>query len=590
MTRRLKGVPAAPGIAIAPLVHFHLDLDFIPTRSIGPDEVPKEVARLEEAIGSAAQGITLLRHQMAKDLSAQDAKIYDAQLSLLHDPTFKKDLVREIETGLVNSEVALQRAVARLERAFESLPDAAMRERAADVRDVGRQLLGTLLERTRSVYISGGRDYVFAADEFLPSDAGLLDRKHIRGIITARGGKYSHGAILARSLGIPAVVAVEDVLLKAPSGTVAIVDGESGTVVLEPAEEDLDRYRVMLADRSVLEQKLADARRLPAVTRDGVEISLQANLESVRDLDQLELDTISGVGLFRTEFAFMERLAFPTEDEQRRMYVAAVERLKGKPVTFRTLDVGGEKPLRYFRTPNERNPQLGWRGIRIGLDWPDLLYTQIRAILRTSAHGKARILVPMVSSIDEVKRVREALDLVRDDLRHSQVPHDPHLQLGIMVEVPALVHVLDLVLPLVDFVSVGTNDLVQYTLAVDRDNPRVAALYDPYHPAVLRSLAKIATVSRAMGKPASICGEIAGDHAFTAILVGLGFRELSMSATFLPRVKLMVRSFTIAECEALAQSALALPEASAIRALARDAARAKSQAFLSAEATQDPVR
>ena len=586
MSRRLKGVPAAPGIAIAPLVHFHLDLDFIPTRAIAADEVDDEVGRLEEAIASAAQGITLLRHQMAKDLSVQDTRIYDAQLSLLHDPTFKKDLLGEIRTGLVNSEVALQRVVARLERAFENLPDAAMRERAADVRDVGRQLLGTLLERTRSVYISGGRDYVFAADEFLPSDVGLLDRQHIRGIVTARGGKYSHGAILARSLGIPAVVAIEDVLLKAPSGTVAVVDGESGSVVLEPSEEDLERYRGLIADRVVLERKLSEVGQLSAVTRDGVAVSLQANVESVRDLDQLEIEPGSGIGLFRTEFAFMERLAFPTEEEQRRMYLAAVERLRGRPVTFRTLDVGGEKPLRYFRTPNERNPQLGWRGIRISLDWPDLLYTQVRAILRTSAHGKARILVPMVSSVDEVRRVREALDMVRDDLRKSHVPHDPKIELGVMVEVPALVHILDLILPLVDFVSVGTNDLVQYTLAVDRDNTRVAALYDPYHPAILRSLARISDLSRAAGKSASICGEIAGDHAFTAILIGLGYRELSMSATFLPRVKLMVRSFSVDECEQIARTAMGLSDASAIRTLAREKARAKSHEFLVGGALQ----
>ena len=580
MSRRLKGVPAAPGIAIAPLVHFHLDLDFIPTRAIAREEVELEVARLDDAIATAAHSITLLRHQMAKDLSAHDAKIYDAQLTLLHDPTLKADLEREIGTGLVNAEVALQRVVARLERAFEALQDVAMRERSADVRDVGRQLLATLLEKSRSVYIAGGQDYVFVADEFLPSDVGLLDRRHLKGIATARGGKYSHGAILARSLGIPAVVAVEDVLLKATSGTLAVVDGESGAIVLEPSDEELARYRHQIIDREALERRVADARHLPSVTTDGEEVRLMANVESVRDLDQLELDTISGIGLFRTEFAFMERHTFPAEEEQRRMYATALERLKGRVVTFRTLDVGGDKPLRYFRTPHERNPQLGWRGIRIGLDWPDLLYTQVRAILRASGHGKARMLVPMITSIDEVRRVREALDLVREDLRGSQVPHDGRLELGIMVEVPALVHVLDMVLPLVDFISVGTNDLVQYMLAVDRDNPRVASLYDPYHPAVLRVLACIAEQARVAGRPVSICGELAGDHGYTALLVGLGFRELSMAATFLPRVKLIVRSFSIPECEELVKEAMRLTDAAAIRALARDRARQKAQAFL----------
>ena len=570
MSRRLKGVPAAPGIAIAPLVHFHLDLDFIPTRAIAADEVDDEVGRLEEAIASAAQGITLLRHQMAKDLSVQDTRIYDAQLSLLHDPTFKKDLLGEIRTGLVNSEVALQRVVARLERAFENLPDAAMRERAADVRDVGRQLLGTLLERTRSVYISGGRDYVFAADEFLPSDVGLLDRQHIRGIVTARGGKYSHGAILARSLGIPAVVAIEDVLLKAPSGTVAVVDGESGSVVLEPSEEDLERYRGLIADRVVLQRKLSEVGQLSAVTRDGVAVSLQANVESVRDLDQLEIETVSGIGLFRTEFAFMERRQFPTEEEQVAMYRRAMEGAKGKPVTFRTLDVGGDKPLGYFRMPEERNPVLGWRGVRLTLDWPDILYTQMRAILRASALGHARILLPMVTTRSEIVRCREVLQQLTEDLRANAVPHDREIELGVMVEVPVLVSVLPDLLPLVDFVSVGSNDLVQYLLAVDRDNQRVAKMYDPFHPGVLRVLEQIAIASTAAGKSVSICGEIAGDHWFTPLLVGMGYRELSMAPVFLPRVKLMLRSFTLDECRDLARRAIARPSTALVRKLVQE--------------------
>ncbi len=580
MARRLKGTAAAPGIAIAPLVQFHMDLDFIPTRVIGAADVEKEATRLDEAILSASQSIQFVRQQMARDLSAQDAKIYDAQLALLHDSTFKADLVREIERGLINTEVALQRVVARYEQVFEQMQDAAMRERAADVRDVGRHLLATLLEKTRSVYISGGRDYLFAADEFLPTDAGLLDRQHIRGIVTVRGGKYSHGAILARSLGIPCVVAVDELLSKAPSGAVCVLDGETGTVVIEPSEEDLRHYQHQLAERQALERRLAEVKLLPSTMGDGTEVRLCANVESVRDMAQLELDTVAGIGLFRTEFAFMERHTFPTEEEQRRMYTAAVEQSQGKPVTFRTLDVGGEKPLRYFRTPEERNPQLGWRGIRIGLDWPDLFYTQVRAILRASAMGKARILVPMVSNLDEVRRCREALEMVIDDLRQSQVPHDPKIELGVMVEVPAIVHVLDMLLPLVDFVSVGTNDLVQYTLAVDRDNPRVASLYDPYHPAVLRMLAQVAAAARHAGKPASICGEIAGDHYFTAILLGLGFRELSMAPVALTRVKLMVRSWMVAECEELATQAMAMTDAATIRTFARERARARAQEFL----------
>jgi len=276
----------------------------------------------------------------------------------------------------------------------------------------------------------------------------------------------------------------------------------------------------------------------------------------------------------------MERRQFPTEDEQVAMYQRAMERAGDKVVTFRTLDVGGDKPLGYFRTPEERNPVLGWRGLRIGLDWPDILYTQIRAILRASASGHARILLPMVTSRREVERCREALETILADLRTTGEPHDENIELGIMIEVPALVHILDDVLPMVDFVSVGTNDLVQYLLAVDRDNPRVASMYDPYHPGVLRVLRTIGQVTAKAGVPASICGEIAGDHHFTPLLLGFGFRELSMAPVFLPQVKLMVRSFTLEECRAIAQQAVAMESSTAIRKLLQSQIRVRWAQFL----------
>lgn len=565
MSRKLKGIPAAPGIAIAPIVHFHTDLDFIPTREIGERDVEGEMRRLGEAITTASRSILFLRHEMASTLSDRDTQIYDVQVNLLHDKTFKADLEREVSTNLVNVEVALQRVVGRYEAVFDKAEDPLMRERSADIRDVGRQLLSALMDRDRSVYTADGQDYIFGADEFMPSDAGLLDREHLRGIVTVRGGKYSHGSILARSLGIPALVGVDKVLAKAPSGTPVILDGESGTLIVNPGKDELTHYHGLIRDRAEAHARLIEVRFAPSVTLDGQHVDLGANVESVHDLQHVETEVVSSIGLFRTEFAFMERRQFPTEDEQVRMYEAAMEAAKGRPVTFRTLDVGGDKPLPYFRTPDERNPVLGWRGLRISLAWPDILYTQIRAILRASASGHARILLPMVTTLDEVRRCREIVETIRQDLADSSTPHDGDIEFGIMVEVPATAIALDQLLPHVDFVSVGTNDLVQYLLAVDRDNPRVASLYDPYHPAVLRMLEKIASQAIRAGKPVSICGEIAGDHYYTMLLVGLGFRELSMAPVFLPRVKLMVRSFTIAEAESVATEALALTDSGAIR-------------------------
>ncbi len=366
-----------------------------------------------------------------------------------------------------------------------------------------------------------------------------------------------------------------------PSGTTVIVDGESGVLIADPTDEDVERYERLAAEQAEAEKRVFEVRFLSSTTPDGTEVHLFANVEAVRDLGDVETELVDGIGLFRTEFAFMERRQFPTEDEQVAMYHRAIEWAGDKVVTFRTLDVGGDKPLGYFHTPSERNPVLGWRGLRISLDWPDLLYTQIRAILRASAGGHARVLLPMVTSVEEVVRCREALDEIKRDLKDAGEPFDDSIELGAMVEVPAIAQVLDQLLPFVDFVSVGTNDLVQYLLAVDRDNPRIAQLYSPYHPAVLRTLAQIAGFARQYDTPASICGEIAGDHYFTSLLLGLGFRELSMAPVFLPRVKLMVRTFPIEECEKLAERALQLSRADDIRRLARDQAKVGWSRFLS---------
>lgn len=587
MRVQLKGVAAASGIAIAPLVHFHGDLQFIPRREIGPEQIDAEIERLRGAVASAEHAIMDLSRELAADLSDSDLRIYDAQLALLHDKTLQEELLRTIRSDLVNSEVAIQKVVARYEKIFEGLEDVAMRERAADLRDVGRQLVGVLLESERSDFTTDGQDYIFAAEEFLPSDAGAIDREHLRGIVTARGGKYSHGAILARSLGIPSVVAVDEVMLKVPSGTEVIVDGESGQIIADPDPEDLESYRQIAAEQAEAERRVFEVRYLSPTTPDGTRIRLCANLESTRDLTAADRDLVDGVGLFRTEFAFMERRRFPSEDEQVALYEKAIEWADGRTVTFRTLDIGGDKPLSYFKTPAERNPVLGWRGLRITLGWPDLLFTQIRALLRASAGGHARILLPMVTSIDELDRAREVVDLIKRDLEQAGVPHDEKIEFGAMIEVPALLEVLDDVLDRVDFLSVGTNDLVQYLLAVDRDNPRIAQMYTPFHPAVVRTLSRIAEAAIRHDKPVSICGEVAGDHAYTPLLLGLGFRELSMAPVFLPRVKLVVRTHSLDECRALAQEALGMVDSSEIRKLCRNMSRSSWSRFLAGDEAKE---
>ncbi|MCA8978343.1 MAG: phosphoenolpyruvate--protein phosphotransferase [Planctomycetes bacterium] len=562
------------------MVQFHSTLDQIPTWKVAPSQIESEKERLTDAITGVTDNLLALQKELASALESHDARIFDAQLSIVHDKTFRRDVEAEIDNG-INLEAAFQRVVARYEEVFNAMEHPAMRERAADLRDIGRQLVAASMATERTRYIADGRDYLFVADEFMPSDAGLLDRGHIRGIITAHGGKYSHGAILSRSLGIPAVVGIESLMLETTTGTMAIVDGDAGVVILDPDAEELKHYERLQHEQRAIERRLAEVRLHPAVTTDGVAVALMANAESVRDLDVLAAGEVEGIGLFRTEFAFMERRQFPTEDEQVAMYRQAMEQAGGKPVTFRTLDVGGDKPLGYFRMPEERNPVLGWRGIRLCLDWPDILYTQMRAILRASAIGHARILLPMITARSEVVRCREVLDQLVEDLRATGVEHDADIELGVMIEVPILVHVLPDILPLIDFVSVGTNDLAQYLLAVDRDNPRVAKMYDPFHPGILRVLRQIADLTHAAGRRASICGEIAGDHWFTPILVGFGFRELSMAPVFLRRVKLMLRSFTEAECRSLADRAASLQSTAAVRRLVEEEIQVRWARFLS---------
>ncbi len=558
MSTTVKGVGAAPGIGVGKIVYFDDSPRFIPTRKISPEEVEGEVRRFRSALKQAEKDLRMLRRQVAQTLSRQDTAIFDAQISILKDPVFVNDVRELIFTEKINVEQALQKVIAKYEKAFDEVLDPAFRERAADIRDVGNRVFLVLLKRKRGKVRLQER-FVHAALDFLPSRAGDLDREHCAAIVTERGGKYSHGAILARSLGIPAVVGVEDLYGKIPEGAVVAVDGDTGVVYLDLEEKEVAEWREREAQFREVEARLAHLRGKPARTRDGERIALQVNIEGVRDLDSLDMDTVDGVGLFRTEFAFMERRNFPSEDEQYEIYVETLRRAGGKRVVFRTLDIGGDKPLQYFRTPQESNPVLGWRGIRISYGMMDLFYTQIRALLRASREGPTSILLPMISTLEEVQLAREAVERVSRDLEAEGTPPGEGILLGAMVEVPALAFCLGEIMDLVDFVSIGTNDLVQYLLAVDRDNPRVARFYDPYHPAVLRVLALMAEVcAEKKGKTCSICGEMAGDFQLTMALVGMGFRSFSVAPPFIPRIKLILSDTTLDECRQVAGKALSL--------------------------------
>jgi len=570
MSKEIQAKSAAPGIALGMVLHLRNSGEFIPTRKIAEAGVQEEIERFRSAMDRAKISLLGLIEKLSSKISSRDTDIYRAQVALLEDPGFLQDTEELIAQDKVNAEVAVQRIVSKYEAAFESIDNAAIRQRASDIRDVGRQVLQNLLRRQQETLISRDEGMILAVDEFLPSDMGQIDTEQVRGILMGEGGKYSHGAILAKSLGIPCLVGLEKSLRMVPEGTEVILDADAGKLIIDPDPEELELFVEKMAESSEAEKRVWEVRLSPSETMDGERIRLYANLEGLRDLESVDEGLFEGVGLFRTEFVFMERLMFPSEEEQLILYKTVLERMGGRRVTFRTLDIGGDKPLSYFRTPKERNPVLGWRGVRITLQWQDLLYTQMRALVRASVAGKVSILLPMVTTIEEIRKGRRILNEIIHDLREQGEEVGKDIRFGAMIEVPGLAMILPAVLNEVDFISIGTNDLVQYLLAVDRDNQRVSSLYDPFHPGVLNFLAQISRTARESGKSCAICGEVAGDSQLIPLLLGMGFRSFSMTPVFLPRIKLAARSVKLSYCEELFEEVRHLATAEAVFEVVRD--------------------
>lgn len=565
-----RGVPISHGIGIGPVFvaveSFPLDA---PAYRLRPEDVPAELKRLRQALRLAREDVARVREEAERRIGKRDAGIFVVHLQVLDDPSLQRDLEEAVRSDAVNAEAAVANVIGRYADVFERLQDPLARDRAADLRDVGRRILGHLRRAARPGPPPSQPDeaFVLVTRELLPSDTVGLDRRRLAGIVTETGGPGSHAAILARALGIPAVSGIRDLAsLLSRSGKLAVVDGREGLVVVDPAPETLDRYRRAAAALERVREAIEATPELPAVTRDGTPVEIHLNIENAQEVRLGDLDDLAGIGLFRTEFVYMERNSFPSEDEQYEIYREVVERARPKPVVFRTLDVGGDKPLPYFRTQQESNPALGWRGFRISDEWPDLFIAQARALLRASAHGVVRIMLPMVTTVEEVQRARAILDDLLRDLERRGVEHADHVPLGIMVEVPSCVECIDHFLPLVDFVSIGTNDLIQYLLAADRNNARVARFSDPFQPALLRAIRRVARAADEAGKEISLCGEMAGSYYSAMVLLGLGLRRLSMPRHYVPGVRKLVASVTIPETEEVAARALRFATAGEVRA------------------------
>lgn len=561
----LKGVAASPGIAIGKVHVVKSHQININTEVIAQDDIDAQIKRFDEAIAASKLQIMQIKEKAEKELGTDEARIFDAHFMVLEDPVFLDEVKAKIKTELITADNAVSQVVNNYVDIFSNMDDEYMKERAADVKDVGDRIIKNLLGiPTESFFFS--EEVIIIARDLTPSDTAQMNKDKVLAFATDMGGRTSHTAIMARSLEIPAVVGLVNATDKVQDGDTAIVDGNKGIVYINPDETILKEYEKLKQDYLEYRKNLRELKDLPAETRDKLRtVELAANIGTPRDVKGALENGAEGVGLYRTEFLYMDRDELPTEEEQYKAYREVIEKMAPRPIIIRTLDIGGDKKLPYLDMPEELNPFLGWRAIRMCLDRPEILKTQLRAILRASVYGKAKIMYPMVSGLEEIRRANAVLKEAKEELKAEGTPFDENIEVGIMVEIPSAAVIADILAKEVDFFSIGTNDLIQYTLAVDRMNEHISHLYEPLHPAVLRLIKNVIDASHRAGKWTGMCGEMAGDTWATAILLGMGLDEFSMSASSIPQVKNIIRTLTYEKAKQIAQEALSMDNPEDIR-------------------------
>jgi phosphotransferase system enzyme I (PtsI) len=572
---RYEGVAASPGIAVAEARRFEPEDIEIEERTVTAADAPAEIERFRRAIREAREELRVVRSTTAELMGEEHAQIFDAHLSILEDPLAVDETIRQVTDEGKCAAWLFRRNLSRVADTLEQRGDAYFRERAQDIRDVKRRVLRRLVGAAGDSRPVPDTPGILVAREIAPSDAAFLDPALVLGLALDLGGRTSHAAIMARSRGIPAVAGLEAASSEIESGAMVIIDGMSGRVIVNPTETTLADYRKRQARYREAEARCEALEKLPAITLDGRPLTLAANVEMPEEADKVLARGAMGIGLFRTEFFLVRHHRFPEEEVQYQAYRGVVEKMAPFPVIIRTLDVGGDKFASYLGAAAEDNPFLGMRGIRFLSDHRDIFHSQIRAAYRASAHGNVKILLPMVSGLEEVREARALCRAVMDELRAEKKPFDPDVELGIMVEVPSTVILADLLAREADFFSIGSNDLIQYTLAVDRGSARVAHLYEPMHPAVLRSIRRVVDVAHAEGRWVGICGEMAGDPAAAILLVGLGLDELSVGSFLLPEIKRVIRETRWSEAREWADRAVAMSTATEVRAFLDPLVRAR---------------
>ena len=554
MSTWITGIAASSGIAIGKAYRLvEPDLSFQKTTV---EDSEKEISRFRDSLRIAKSQLEAIRDHAREALGPDKAEIFEAHLLILNDPEIVAPIEDKIKNEKMNAEAALQETTDMFIGIFEQMDNEYMRERAADIRDVRKRVLAGLLNVTIPNPSMISEEVIIVAEDLTPSDTAQLNRKFVKGFTTDIGGRTSHSAIMARSLEIPAVVGTKTATKDIQNGDFLILDGLSGEVHINPTEELIEEYKKKQAD---YEAQLAEWAKLvnePSISKDGVQVELVANIGTPKDVEGALHNGAEGVGLFRTEFLYMCRDELPSEEDQFAAYKAVLEGMEGRPVVVRTLDIGGDKKLSYLPLPEEMNPFLGHRAIRLCLDRTDIFRTQLRALLRASVYGKLKVMFPMIATLNEFREAKKLFLEEKDNLAKEGVPTADHIELGIMVEIPSTAVLADQFAKEVDFFSIGTNDLIQYTMAADRMNEQVSYLYQPYNPSILRLVKMVIDASHKEGKWTGMCGEMAGDETAVPLLLGLGLDEFSMSATSILKARSLIRKLSKAEMEKLAQEAL----------------------------------
>jgi len=569
-----RGIAVSAGVCRGRVLVLHRTRHVITRREVPPDEIVAEVVRFEKSLVRTRQQITEIQHRVTKTMSSAEADIFDAHLLMLEDRVLLDEVMRLIREEHTNADFAFHTASDRYIAVLEAVEDEYLRERAADLRDLTGRVLDNLLDVKEQFDLRHLTEpCILVSRDLSPSTTAQLEKKYVLGFATDIGGKTSHTAIMARSMDIPAIVGLQNLSEDLENGDYILLDGYNGTVVVNPTDQTLFEYGQLAKIKATFGEKLREIQNQPAVTLDGQTVHLSANIEDQHDIPAVLAHGAEGVGLFRTEFLFINRESLPGEDEQYKVYLEVATALKPQTVIIRTLDLGGDKFASHLQIAKEMNPFLGWRAIRFCLAQPELFRAQLRAILRASAVGNVKMMYPMISGLDELNQANAMLEECKQELRARQIPFDEKIEVGAMIEIPSAALIADALAKRVKFFSIGSNDLIQYTLAADRTNEKVSHLYEPTHPAILRLIKMTVDAAHANGIWAGVCGEIGGDPVLAPLLIGLGVDELSCAPAVIDQVKYVIRRIKQAEAVKLAEFALNSESPSEIAARCLELAR-----------------